>query len=110
VGRPRLDAVEDVHGAAPGLARGGVGRVPAEHLAMHGPEVDGGHGERRRTSTAGGGARRGGWSGVVGLRGCVVVVGGSGEGGGCVVVVGGSVVVGSHPLGLGRCGWVIFHV
>jgi hypothetical protein len=58
VGRPRLDAVEDVHGAAPGLARGGVGRVPAEHLAMHGPEVDGGHGERRRTSTAGGGAAR----------------------------------------------------
>jgi hypothetical protein len=46
VGRPRLDVVEDVHGAAPGLARSGVGRVPAEHLAVHGLEVDGGHGER----------------------------------------------------------------
>jgi hypothetical protein len=46
VGRPRLDAVEDVDGASPRGARGGVGRVPAQHLAVHGLEVDGGHGER----------------------------------------------------------------
>jgi hypothetical protein len=46
VGHPRLDAVEDVHGASLGLTRGGVGRVPAKHLTMHGPEVDGGHGDR----------------------------------------------------------------
>jgi hypothetical protein len=46
VGRPRLDAVEDVDGASPRGARGGVGRLPAEHLAVHGLEVDDGHGER----------------------------------------------------------------
>lgn len=46
VGLPGLDVVEDVDGAAPGRARGGVGRVPAEHLAVHGLEVDDGHCER----------------------------------------------------------------
>ena len=46
VERPALDAVEDVDGASPRRARGGVGRVPAEHLAVHGREVDDGHRER----------------------------------------------------------------
>ena len=45
VERPALDAVEDVDGASPRRARGGVGRVPAEHLAVHGLEVDDGHRE-----------------------------------------------------------------
>lgn len=45
VGRPVLDAVEDVDGASPRAARRGVGGVPAEHLAVHGREIDDWHRE-----------------------------------------------------------------
>ena len=43
VGVPVLDAVEDIDGASPGRERRGVGRLPAEHLAVHGLEVDDGY-------------------------------------------------------------------
>lgn len=96
VGRPVLDAVEDVDGASPGRARRSVGRVPAEHLAVHGREVDDGHREgavhvedhpaQRSPRPGGGGGRRrgggGGGHGPAAGEGAAAGEGGGGRGDG----------------------------